>query len=122
MATNRLMEIRVRGKHPVPKALQGLAKRKLEHLPRYLQTITTIDVELYVDGRPKSGRGHVAHVAVLTTGPIFRAKAASTDFTLSLTLVAERLERKLKEFKRRRSGRPAHYRQKVKPADMGDIG
>jgi ribosomal subunit interface protein len=112
------MEIRVRGKHrPVPKPLQQFASAKLSHLGRFLKTITTIDVELYRDGRHRSGDGQVARVTVSTAGPVFRARAVATDFTTAVDVAYERLERKLKEFKRKRSGRPPHSRTKGAPTD-----
>lgn len=119
------MDIRVRGRHghsDIPEPTRALAVKKLEHLGRYLKTITAIDVEVYQDGRHKSGDGHVAEVTVLTTGPSFRAKATSTDPLISIDKVAERLERQLKEFKRRRSGRPAHSSTRPKSADMVNRG
>jgi ribosomal subunit interface protein len=117
------MEITVRGRHEhVPRPLQEFAVRKLEHLSRYLSTINSIDVELYEDGSPKTGNGRVARVTVSTSGPTFRAKADSTDLRASIDIAYERLERKLKEFKRKRSGKPAHSRLKAPPADIpGEI-
>lgn len=117
----RLMDIRVRGRHgqdDIPEPTRKLAIRKLEHLPRYLRTITSIDVEVYQDGKAKGGKGHVAEVTVLTTGPSFRVKATSGDPLVSIDAAAERLERKVREFKRRRSGRPHHSSTKAKSADM----
>jgi ribosomal subunit interface protein len=114
------MEITVRGRHEhVPQSLQEFAVRKLEHLGRYLSTITSIDVELYEDGSPKTGNGRVARVTVSTSGPTFRSKVDSTDLRASIDIAYERLERKLKEFKRKRSGRPPHSRPKASPADIG---
>lgn len=107
------MDINVRGKHnTVPKAIHSFAIQKFEHLGKYLSTITTIDVELYQDGRHKDGGGHVADVRVQTTGPVFRSKATSKDYRASIDIALERLERRVKEFKRKRSGRPAHSRPK----------
>ena len=113
------MEITVRGRHEhVPKDLRDFAVHKLEHLSRYLSTIEAIDVELYEDGSPKTGNGRVAHVTVSTSGPTFRAKVDSSDLRASIDIAYERLERKLKEFKRKRSGKPAHSRLKASPADI----
>lgn len=113
-----MMDIQVRGRHQqVPKALREFAVNKLEHLSRYLSTITSIDVELYEDGRHRSGDGRVARVTVVTGGPVFRAKATSSDLRASVDIAYDRLERKLKEFKRKRSGKPPHSRMKAATAD-----
>ena len=115
------MEITVRGRHEhVPKPLRDFAVQKLEHLSRYLSTIDSIEVELYEDGNPKARKnGRIARVTVSTSGPTFRAKADSSDLRASIDIAYERLERKLKEFKRKRSGKPAHSRLKASPADIG---
>ncbi|MGH2811245.1 MAG: ribosome hibernation-promoting factor, HPF/YfiA family [Actinomycetota bacterium] len=113
------MEITVRGKHhPVPATLQEFAVHKLEHLGRYLTTITTIDCELFQDGKPKDGRGMVAYVKVATHGPVFRARAVTGDHRASVDIAYERLERQIKEFKRRRSGKPQHSRPKASATDI----
>ena len=115
------MEIEVRGRHtPVPSVLRTFTTRKLEHLGTYLSTITRIDVELYQDGQQKTGGGQVAKVTVSTSGPVFRSKATSEDLRSSVEICYERLERRLKDFKRRRSGRPLHSRSKTKSADRED--
>lgn len=112
------MDITVRGKHePVPKHLAEIAQQKFEHLQRFLSTISSIDVQLYEDGSPKTAFGRVARVTVKTTGPQFVSKATSEDLKTSIDIAYERLERKLTEFKRKRSGKPAHSRLKVAPAD-----
>lgn len=118
------MDIRVRGRHQrVPRSLQEFAVAKLEHLSRYLSTITSIDVELYEDGRHRTGDGRVARVTVITGGPVFRAKATSSDLRASVDIAHDRLERKLKEFKRKRSGKPRHSRTKAATADrVSEIG
>jgi ribosomal subunit interface protein len=112
------MDITVRGKHePVPKHLVDIALEKFEHLGRYLSTITSIDVQLYEDGSPKTGDGRIARVTVKTSGPSFVSKATSEDLKSSMDIAYGRLERKLTEFKRKRSGKPAHSRLKAAPAD-----
>ena len=112
------MEITVHGKHSyVAKPLQKFAIEKMEHLGKYLSTITTIDVELYEDGKPKNGNSHVAHVTVSTSGPVFRTKVTSDDPRAGIDIAQARLERRLKEFKRKRSGKPLHSRPKAVAAD-----
>lgn len=111
------MEIKVHGRSTVPKHIQDFAHEKYSHLGRYLSTIETIDVELYEDGKPKDGKGHTANVTVATGGPVFRSKVASEDIRTSIEITVQRLERQVKEFKRRRSGRPAHSRPKGADAD-----
>lgn len=103
------MEINVHGKHnKVPKALSDFATQKMQHLGKFLSTITTVDVELYEDGR-----SHVAHVTVSTPGPVFRSKVTSAEPHAGIDTAMNRLERQIKEFKRKRSGKPPHAKAKA---------
>lgn len=113
------MEIRVHGKHnPIPEPLKRFAERKLGHLSKYLSTLKTIEIEIYKEGKPRYGGGHVADIAAATSGPVFRARAVSPDPKRSIDLAYEKLERQVKDYKRRRSAKPAHSRRKVESADM----
>lgn len=101
----------------MPAKLQEFAAEKLGHLNRYLSTIATIDVEIFEDGKHKAGDDHVVHVTVSANGPVFRTSVTSTDPHACIDLAVDRLERQIKEFKRKRSGKPAHSRPKVESAD-----
>ena len=106
------MQITVHGKHKrVPKSLQEFAIEKMAHLERYMSTITNVDVELYEDGR-----SHVAHVTVSTPGPVFRSKVTADEPHAGIDIALNRLERQVKEFKRKRSGKPAHAKAKLPPS------
>ncbi|MGH2731504.1 MAG: ribosome hibernation-promoting factor, HPF/YfiA family [Actinomycetota bacterium] len=112
------MDITVRGNHEtLSESLRRFAVGKAEHLGKYLSTIDTIEVELDRDGRPTGAGGHVVRITAATSGPVFRSKATSGDPHAAIDLAVERLSRRLKEFKRRRSGRPLHARSK--PASGG---
>lgn len=112
------MEITVHGKHsPVEKALSQFATDKMSNLGKFLSTITSIDVELYEEGKPRNGSGHVAHITVSTPGPVFRSKVVSSDPHACIDIALDKLERQIVEFKRKRSGKPAHSRPKVLSAD-----
>lgn len=114
-----MMQIQIKGKHrAVPAPIKEFAAQKLGHLAKYLSTLDRLEVEIYQDGKPRTGGGHVVDVVAATTGPVFRARAVSSDPKRSIEIAYERLERQVKEFKRRRSGRPAHSRPKVQSSDM----
>jgi putative sigma-54 modulation protein len=109
------MEITVRRREGhVSERLRVFATHKLERLPRFMSSITTVDVELYEDGSPKATGVHVAELTVATSGPVFRSKGTASDPRASIDMAVERLERRMKEFKRRRSGRPAHANSRPK--------
>jgi len=104
------LEITIHGKHNhVPDSLREFAIEKMEHLSKYMSTITSVDVEMYEEGKAhKSPLVSVVHVTVATPGPVFRSKVTSSDPRAGIDTALERLERQIKEFKRKRSGKPAH--------------
>lgn len=117
------MEVTVRDRHSdVPEGLRRFAIQKVEHLGKYLSTITAIDVELTRDGKPKSDSEYLADLTVATSGPVFRARGSAGDPHAAIDEAVQRLSRQLKEFKRRRSGRPPHSRPKVISTDMKGTG
>jgi ribosomal subunit interface protein len=105
--------IRRRDGH-VSERIKEFATHKLQRLERFMPTITTLDLELYEDGSPKATGVHVAELTAATSGPVFRAKGAASDPRASIDMAVDRLERRVKEFKRRRSGRPAHANSRPK--------
>ncbi|HEU5004192.1 MAG TPA: HPF/RaiA family ribosome-associated protein [Actinomycetota bacterium] len=103
------MEITVHSQHGhLPESLQALAASKMEVLTKYLSTIAKIDLEVDKDGHSS----YLIRVAVATTGPVFRSRVVAEDPMSGIDVAVERLSRRLKEFKRMRSGRPLH----AKPA------
>lgn len=99
------MDIKVHSQHGhLPESLQALAASKMEVLGKYLSTISTIDLEVDKDGHSS----YLIRVAVATAGPVFRSRVVSDDPMSGIDVAVERLSRRLKEFKRMRSGRPLH--------------
>ena len=108
------MDITVRSQHGhIPGSLQDLTASKMEGLGKFLRTITSIDVEVDRDGRPNRSNAFLVRVAVVTPGPVFRSKVVCDDPMAGIDVAVDRLSRRLKEFKRRRSGRPLHSRPKT---------
>jgi ribosomal subunit interface protein len=92
----------------------------MEGLGRFLRTITSIDVEVDRDGGRNRSNAFLVRVSVMTSGPVFRSKVVCDDPMEGIDVAVERLSRRLKEFKRRRSGRPLHSRPKT--AVLGTSG
>ncbi len=108
------MQINVHGRHcEVPDDLRDLAVEKMGHLSRYMSTIEVVKVEFFEEGKGhKPGVANHVHVTVHTPGPVFRSKVNSLDPKAGLDQALKRLERQMKEFKRMRSGKPAHAKPK----------
>jgi ribosomal subunit interface protein len=110
------MDITVRSQHGhIPGSIQDLTASKMEGLGKFLRTITSIDVEVDRDGRPNRSNAFLVRVAVMTPGPVFRSRVICDEPMAGIDVAVERLSRRLKEFKRRRSGRPLHSRRKTAP-------
>src|SRR5260370_22719872 len=108
------MDITVRSQHGhIPGSIQDLTASKMEGLGRFLRTITSIDVEVDRDGRPNRSNAFLGRGSVMTPGPVFRAKVICDDPMAGIDVAAERLSRRLKDFKRRRSGPPLHSTPKT---------
>ena len=117
------VEITVRSQHGhIPDSLHQFTSSKMEVLGKFLSTISTIDVEVDRDGRPKGPNGYLIRVAVATSGPVFRSRVMCDDPAVGIDVAVERLSRRLKEFKRRRSGRPLHSRPKAFPVGVPGEG
>jgi len=115
------MEIKVRSQHGhVPESLQELTAAKMAVLGKFLTTIDRIDVEVDRDGHPNRRAGYLVRVAVATAGPVFRSKVICDDPVAGIDVAVERLSRRLKEFKRRRSGRPLHSKPKTAPGAIAE--
>lgn len=105
------MEIKVHGKHNhISDSLEQFAAEKLSRLSKFVPSISTIDVELYEEGRTKIG-SHVAEVAIMTNGTSFRTKTTAADHRAAIDLAVDRLSRQMTDFKRKTSAKPAHARQ-----------
>lgn len=113
------VQVSVHGRnHTVTASLKDFAEEKLGHLKKYLSTIQEIHVEVERDGHSKHGDNHVVHVTVSTAGPVFRSKVSAPTARAAIDIAYERLERRVKEFKRMRSGKPAHARGRVRSPDV----
>jgi ribosomal subunit interface protein len=115
------MEITVHSQHGhLPESLKALAASKMEVLGKYLSTIDRIDLEVDRDGHST----YLVRAAVATSGPVFRSRVLADDPMEGIDIAVERLSRRLKEFKRRRSGRPLHSRPKQVPVvpESGENG
>lgn len=113
------MEVTVHSKDiKVTPKLMSFATEKLDHLVKFLPSISMVDVELHEEGNHRSGREHAAHVTVIAGKRTFRSKVIATDPQVCIDIAAARLERNIKEFKRKRQGKPAHSRKKAQSPDI----
>jgi ribosomal subunit interface protein len=111
------MEITVHSQHGhLPDSVKELAASKMEVLGKFLSTIDRIDLEVDKDGHDS----FLIRAAVATSGPVFRSRVRAADPMEGIDIAVDRLSRRLKEFKRRRSGRPLHSKPKAVPVVPGE--
>lgn len=91
---------------------------KMQVLGRFLSTIDTIDLEVDKDGHAT----YLIRAKVATSGPVFRSRVTAEDPIVGVDIAVERLSRRLKEFKRLRSGRPLHSKPKTGPPAVDELG
>ncbi|HEU5117242.1 MAG TPA: HPF/RaiA family ribosome-associated protein [Isosphaeraceae bacterium] len=112
-ASGAALRITVHSQHGhLPESLKEAVAVKMACLTKFLSTIDTIDVEIDKDGHDT----FLVRAKVATSGPVFRSRVTSAEDPLGgVDVAVERLSRRLKEFKRLRSGRPLHSRPKAAP-------
>ncbi|MDX6532609.1 MAG: putative sigma-54 modulation protein [Gaiellales bacterium] len=104
------MRLQVKGRHiDVTDSLFQYAERKLGKLARHLSDASRCELELIVEHNPSISDNQVAEATVWTKGPVLRARESSTDMYASIDLVAEKLERQVKRYRERRSGKQIEH-------------
>src|SRR2546423_7136925 len=115
------MRLHVKGKNvEVSDAIHDYAERKLGKLAPQLADPTHVELELAVEKNPSIADNHVAEATVWTKGPVLRARESSGDMRASIDLLADKLERQVKNYRQRRSRREARGNGSV-PADVTPV-
>ena len=113
------MRLQVKGKNvEVSPSLKGYAQQKLGKLEKHLNDSARLELELAVERNPSIADNQVAEGTIWTKGPVLRARESSTDMKASIDLLVEKLERqahRLRERRRRGSGRAHEAAAEVRP-------
>jgi ribosome hibernation promoting factor len=103
------VRLQVKGKNlDVSPSLKGYAQEKLGKLERHLSDSARLELELAIERNPSISDNQVAEATIWTTGPVIRAREASTDMKASIDMLVDKLERqaqRLREKRRRSSSR-----------------
>ena len=93
------MQFQVKGRNlEVSDAIRTYAEQKLAKLERQLND-PRVELELAVERNPSIAANHVAEATIWTTGPVLRAREASTDMRASIDQLVEKLERQVKRYR-----------------------
>jgi putative sigma-54 modulation protein len=103
------MKLVIQGKNiEVTEAIREYVEQKIDKAVSHFQTLTTeVDVHLSVARNPRIASSQSAEVTVYANGSVIRAEEKSENLYASIDLVADKIARKLRKFKERKSDRTA---------------
>ena len=97
------MRLQVTGRNiEVTDEIRSYAERKLGKLAKQLADPTRVELELIDERNPSIADRHIAEATIWTKGPVLRAREASTDVKASIDLLADKLERQVDRYRRKR--------------------
>ncbi|PZV19556.1 MAG: ribosome-associated translation inhibitor RaiA [Pseudanabaena sp.] len=103
------MKLVIQGKNiEVTEAIREYVEQKIDKAVSHFQALTTeVDVHLSVARNPRIASSQSAEVTVYANGSVIRAEEKSENLYASIDLVADKIARKLRKFKERKSDRSA---------------
>ncbi|NUN65552.1 ribosome-associated translation inhibitor RaiA [Pseudanabaena biceps] len=103
------MKLVIQGKNiEVTEAIREYVEQKIDKAVSHFQSLTTeVDVHLSVARNPRIASSQSAEVTVYANGSVIRAEEKSENLYASIDLVADKIARKLRKFKERKSDRNA---------------
>lgn len=101
------MKLVIQGKNiEVTEAIREYVEQKIDKAVSHFQALTNeVDVHLSVARNPRIASSQSAEVTVYANGSIIRAEEKSENLYASIDLVADKISRKLRKFKERKSDR-----------------
>lgn len=94
------MQIRIRGrKQPVSEQLQRVIERKIGKLDRYLELVTSAQVEVAAEATRSASQRHVVEVTLDADGKVIRAEERAEDVVSALDAVVDKLRTRLSRLK-----------------------
>src|ERR1044072_4371070 len=98
------MQFHVKGRNlKVSDAIRTYAEEKLGKLERQL-TDPRVELELMLEKNPSIAENQVAEATIWTSGPVLRAREASSDMRASIDQLVEKLERQVTRYRMRTRG------------------
>lgn len=99
------MKLVIQGKNiEVTEAIREYVEQKIDKAVSHFQALTTeVDVHLSVARNPRIASSQSAEVTVYANGSVIRAEEKSENLYASIDLVADKIARKLRKFKERKS-------------------
>lgn len=89
----------------VAQRLRRVTEHKLSRLERIEPKLTRLEVEIFQEKNPRQGGAHRVEAVAATPRKTYRATADAKDVDSALDVVAERLERQIRDHHERRRTR-----------------
>jgi putative sigma-54 modulation protein len=103
------MQLIVSGKNlEVSDWLKDYAEKKVGKLDRHLPSLTEARVELALEKTKNVQQSQVVQVTLRSNGTILRGEERSSDFTVAIDAVVNKLQKQIERFKNKRSRSRAH--------------
>lgn len=116
------LNIVIRGSNmKVTDALRQYVQDKIGRLTKYFDRIQAAEVELSCQDHKSAEESQRVQVTLNANGSIFRCEEASISMYASIDIVAEKLERQLKRFKKRLIDRGRVAKQQPVEQDYVDV-
>jgi ribosomal subunit interface protein len=97
--------------------VREVAERKLGRLERMEPRVTRLELEIISERNPRQGGAHRVEAAVDTPRKTYRATADAQDVESALDVVAEKLERQIRDHHEKRRTRLIAGASRVKSAN-----
>lgn len=111
------MQLIISGKNlEVSDWLKEYVEKKIGKLDRYLPSLTEARVELALENTRNVNQSQVVQVTLRSNGTIMRGEERSSDFTVAVDTVAEKLYKQIERFKGKHThGRPQGEKASLPP-------
>jgi ribosomal subunit interface protein len=111
------MELVLKGRGTrVTERLRQVTEHKLTRLDRIEPKITRLEVEVISEKNPRQGGAHRVDAVATTPRKAYRAHADARDVESALDVIAERLERQIRDHHEKRRARLIAGASRVKSA------
>jgi len=109
------MQLIISGKNlEVSDWLKEYVEKKIGKLDRYLPALAEARVELALEKTKNTKKSQVVQVTLRTNGTVMRGEERSSDFTVAIDTVAEKLYKQIERYK----GKHAHGRTQGEKAPL----
>ncbi|MCS6960666.1 MAG: ribosome-associated translation inhibitor RaiA [Pseudanabaenaceae cyanobacterium SKYGB_i_bin29] len=101
------MKLVIQGKNiDITDAIRDYVRQKIDRAVSHYQALThEVDVNLSVARNPRISASQAAEVTVYANGTVIRAEEKSDNLYASIDLVADKIARKLRKFKEKKSSK-----------------